>query len=84
MLSVLGEQECPPCDNLVIRYLLNFLQAPNLDVTEQWHAIHARHPKNPYMVSQPTHGVRVVTALGDSDMTLAFGLARQVLGEMAI
>ena len=71
-------------DNQVIRYLRNFLHAPNLDVTDHWHAIHARHPENPYMVSQPAQDVRVVTALGGSDMTLAFGLARQVLGEMAI
>ena len=36
------------------------------------------------MVQEPAPNVRVVTALGGSDMTLAFGLARQVLGEMAI
>jgi len=71
-------------DNLVIRYLRNFLQAPNLDVTDHWHAIHARHPEQPYLVSQPAQNVRVVTALGGNDMTLAFGLARQVLAEMAI
>ena len=57
-------------DNLVIRYLSNFLQAPNLDVTDHWHAIHAHHPENPYLVSQPGQDVRVVTALGGSDMTL--------------
>lgn len=71
-------------DNLVIGYLRNFLQAPNLDVNERWHAVYARHPGRPYLVFSPAENVRVVTGLGESDLTLCFGLARQVLREMSV
>jgi hypothetical protein len=71
-------------DNLIISYVRNFLQAPNLDVSEHWHAIQARHPEHPFLVCSPTHNVRVVTGLGEADLTLSFGLAKRVLGEMAI
>ena len=71
-------------DNLIISYVRNFLQAPNLDVSEHWHAIQARHPEHPFLVCSPAHNVRVVTGLGEADLTLSFGLARRVLGEMAI
>ncbi len=71
-------------DNLVIRYLRNFLQAPNLDVNEHWHAIHACHVEHPFLLCKPADNVRVVTALGGADITLAFGLARHVLREMSI
>jgi FAD dependent oxidoreductase TIGR03364 len=71
-------------DNLVIRYLRNFLQAPNLDVDDHWHAMHARHPEHAFLVCKPADDVRIVTAMGGADLTLAFGLARQVLREMSI
>lgn len=69
-------------DNLIIGYLRNFLQAPNLDVSERWHAIHAIHPDRPYIVFSPAENVRVVTGLGSADLTLSFGLAKRVLDEM--
>jgi len=71
-------------DNLIISYVRNFLQAPNLDVSEHWHAIQAQHPEHPFLVCSPAPNVRVVTGLGEADLTLSFGLAKRVLGEMAI
>src|SRR5882672_9905899 len=70
-------------DNLIIGYVRNFLQAPNLDLTEHWHAIHARYPERPFLVCTPAENVRVVTGLGGADLTLSFGLAKRVLGEMS-
>jgi FAD dependent oxidoreductase TIGR03364 len=71
-------------DNLIISYVRNFLQAPNLDVSEHWHAIQARHPEHPFLVCSPAHNVRVVTGLGEADLTLSFGLAKRVMSEIAI
>ncbi len=71
-------------DNLILRYLRNFLQAPNLDVDEHWHAVVALHPEHAYWTGKPAENVRVVTGLGDADLTLCMGLARRVLGEMGL
>jgi D-hydroxyproline dehydrogenase subunit beta len=71
-------------DNLIIGYLRNFLQAPNLDVSERWHAIQSIHPDRPFLVCSPAENVRVVTGLGGADLTLSFGLAKRVLDEMGL
>src|SRR5450432_256615 len=71
-------------DNWIISYVRNFLQAPNLDVCERWHAIRAIHPEHPFLVCSPAENVRIVTGLGEAELTLSFGLAKQVLSEMAL
>ena len=71
-------------DNLILGYVRNFLVAPNLDVSERWHAIYPRDPEHPFLVVNPADNVRVVTGLGDADFTLSFGLAKRVLGEMSL
>lgn len=71
-------------ENLIISYVRNFLQAPNLDVSERWHATQAIHPHRSFLVCSPAENVRVVTGLGGADLTLSFGLAKRVLGEMGL
>jgi len=71
-------------DNLILGYVRNFLQAPNLDVCERWHAIQARHQEHAFLVCKPAESVRVVSGLADADLTLSFGLAKRVLGEMSL
>ena len=71
-------------DNLILGYTRNFLQAPNLDVKERWHAIQARHPEHAFLVGKPAENVRVVSGLADADLTLSFGLAKRVLAELSL
>jgi FAD dependent oxidoreductase TIGR03364 len=71
-------------DNLILGYVRNFLQAPNLDVDQRCHAVQARHPEHAFLVCKPAENVRVVSGLGDADLTLSFGLAKSVLGEMSL
>jgi len=71
-------------DNLILSYVRNFLQAPNLDVSERWHAVQACHQEHPFLVCKPAANVRVVSGLADADLTLSFGLAKRVLEEMSL
>ena len=71
-------------DNLILGYTRNFLQAPNLDVSERWHAIQARHQEHAFLVCKPAENVRVVSGLADADLTLSFGLAKRVLAELSL
>jgi FAD dependent oxidoreductase TIGR03364 len=71
----------PEIDDLVLAYLWTFLAVPELRVAGRWHGTYARHPAEAYYVARPAAGVTVVTGVGGAGMTLAFGLAEQVLGQ---
>jgi hypothetical protein len=46
--------------------------------------VYAKHPEKPYVSIAPAEGVRIVTGLGGSGMTLSFGLAERTLAEMSL
>jgi FAD dependent oxidoreductase TIGR03364 len=71
-------------DELMLRYLRTFLQAPTWEITQRWHGVYARHAQKPFVRIAPSEGVRIVTAVGGSGMTLSFGLAEQTTREMEI
>jgi FAD dependent oxidoreductase TIGR03364 len=68
-------------DDLILGYLATFLNVPGLRIKTRWRGIYAQHPTEPYFVARPEEGVTVVTGLGGAGMTLAFGLAEQVVRE---
>jgi FAD dependent oxidoreductase TIGR03364 len=70
-------------DDLVISYLATFLSAPDLRIASRWHGCYAKHPRAAYAVVRPAHRATVVTAVGGAGMTLSFGLAEQVVAELA-
>jgi FAD dependent oxidoreductase TIGR03364 len=71
-------------DELILRDLRRFLVAPDLSISERWYGVYAKHREQPYVVLDAAPGVRIVTAVGGSGMTLSFGLAEQIVREMAI
>ena len=71
-------------DELVLRDLRRYLVAPDLSIAERWYGVYAKHPDKPYVAMDAAPGVRIVTAVGGSGMTLSFGLAEQMIREMAI
>lgn len=71
-------------DELILRYLRGFLQAPDLTIAQRWHGVYAKHPVKPYVRWSPEERVRVVTAPGGSGMTLSFGLGEETINEMGI
>jgi FAD dependent oxidoreductase TIGR03364 len=69
-------------DDLILRYLHSFLNAPDLRIAARWHGTYAKHPTEPYLLAHPTPHVTVVTGVGGAGMTLSFGLAEEVVREV--
>jgi FAD dependent oxidoreductase TIGR03364 len=73
----------PRIDQLILDYLHTFLDVPDLQIAARWHGTYAKHPKESYLVKQPAAGATCVTAVGGAGMTLSFGLADQVVKQLA-
>ena len=71
-------------DELVMRNVREFLVAPDLSIAQRWYGVYAKHPDKPWVAIDAAPGVRIVTAVGGSGMTLSFGLAEQMIREMNI
>ncbi|MBC8164939.1 MAG: TIGR03364 family FAD-dependent oxidoreductase [Bryobacteraceae bacterium] len=71
-------------DQLILDYIRTFLAAPDLSIAQRWHGVYAKHPKQAYVASEPAKGVRIVTGVGGSGMTLSFGLAERMVAEMGL
>lgn len=70
-------------DDLVLRYLHTFFAAPELRIASRWHGNNVEHPTEAWLLAQPADGAVVVTGVGGAGLTLSFGLAERVVGEMA-
>lgn len=68
-------------DELVIRYLDTFFNAPNLQIASRWNGVYVKHPAEPYFMARPAAGVTVITGVGGAGMTLSFGLAEKIVKE---
>jgi D-hydroxyproline dehydrogenase subunit beta len=71
-------------DELVMRNVREFLIAPDLAIAQRWYGVYAKHPEKPWVAIDAAPGVRIVTAVGGSGMTLSFGVAEQMVREMNI
>jgi FAD dependent oxidoreductase TIGR03364 len=69
-------------DELVLRNVREFLLAPDLSIAQRWYGVYAKHPDKSWVALDAAPGVRIVTAVGGSGMTLSFGLAEQMIREM--
>jgi len=71
-------------DDLVMKNVREFLIAPDLSIAQRWYGVYAKHPDKSWVAIEAAPGVRIVTAVGGSGMTLSFGLAEQMIREMHI
>jgi FAD dependent oxidoreductase TIGR03364 len=68
-------------DELVLRYLNTFFNAPDMRIASRWNGVYVKHPAEPYFIARPAAGVTVVTGVGGAGMTLSFGLAERTVKE---
>jgi len=66
-------------DNLILEYLDSFLPVDDLEITERWYGVYAKHPTRSYVIDSPLPGVNIVTGVGGAGMTLSFGLAERTV-----
>lgn len=69
----------PHIDDLILSYLGSFLAIDELEVIERWHGVYVRHPQRPYSIATPEADVTALVGLGGHGMTLAFGLAEELV-----
>ena len=71
-------------DDLILREAETFLQLPDPRIAEHWHGVYCQHPDKPFFEAEPAPGVRILTGVGGSGMTLSFGLAERTSRHMGI
>jgi FAD dependent oxidoreductase TIGR03364 len=71
-------------DQLMLRYISTFLDAPDISIAERWFGVYAKHPEKPYLTMEPAPAVRIVTSPGGAGMTLSFGIAEKTVEAMGL
>jgi FAD dependent oxidoreductase TIGR03364 len=71
-------------DQLILREAQTFLRVPDFRVAERWHGVYSMHPEKPFFEAEPAAGIRIVTGLSGSGMTLSFGLAERTMDELGL
>ncbi|NJK36321.1 MAG: TIGR03364 family FAD-dependent oxidoreductase [Oscillatoriales cyanobacterium RM2_1_1] len=66
----------------ILDYLKIFAQFPSFDIAETWHGIYAKWVGKTELILHPQPGVTIVNGLSGAGMTLAFGLAEEVMGSI--
>jgi D-hydroxyproline dehydrogenase subunit beta len=66
-------------DDLILDELDRFLHYDRRQIVERWHGIYLKHPTEPFVFAPIRDNAWAVTGTGGAGMTLAFGLAEQVV-----
>jgi FAD dependent oxidoreductase TIGR03364 len=67
-------------NDLILKYMHTFLQAPDYTIQEQWHGIYPKLTNGETdLVFSPEKQVTIVNGMGGAGMTLSFGLAQEIL-----
>lgn len=70
-------------NEMVVNYLKKFARFKNWSVLESWNGVYAKLTNGePYTFLNPEPGVWIFNGLGGAGMTLSFGLAEKLVGEM--
>ncbi|NML37128.1 TIGR03364 family FAD-dependent oxidoreductase [Chitinophaga sp. G-6-1-13] len=66
-------------NDLILKYMHTFLEAPTYTIQEQWHGIYPKLTNGATeLVLSPEKDVTIVNALSGAGMTLSFGLAEEL------
>jgi FAD dependent oxidoreductase TIGR03364 len=69
-------------DRLILAEARALLGARELEVRQRWHGVYPSAPGDPFLVTAPLPGVRVVEVVSGVGMTTALGLAIRVVSEL--
>jgi len=69
-------------NQIILNYLKTFINVDNFQITERWHGIYPKLQGKLTLVVEPEKNVTVVNGLGGAGMTLSFGLAEKVIGNI--
>lgn len=69
-------------NDLVLKYLFEFVQLPKLQIGQRWHGVYAKSFEQTEWIHNPEKGVTIINGLGGAGMTLSFGLAEEMQNEI--
>jgi FAD dependent oxidoreductase TIGR03364 len=69
-------------NELILEYLATFVILPGARITERWHGMYPKLDGSSELVLQPQSGVSIVQVTNGLGMTLAFGLAEEILARL--
>ena len=69
-------------NQLILDYLSTFIALPNLAVTERWHGVYPSLNGKSELIVHPEIGVTVVQITNGLGMTMSFGLAEELIGQL--
>ncbi len=69
-------------NDLVLKYLFEFVQLPKLQIGQRWHGVYAKSFEKTEWIHTPEEGVSIINGLGGAGMTLSFGLAEEMQSEI--
>ncbi len=69
-------------NEVILNYLNSFVDLGNLKITERWHGVYPKVKGNIDLVVEVEKGVTIVNGLGGAGMSLSFGLAEDIIGEL--
>lgn len=66
-------------NDLILKYMHTFLDAPTYSIQEQWHGIYPKLTNGETeLILSPEKDVTIINALSGAGMTLSFGLAEEI------
>ena len=71
-------------DDLIMKYTLGFLKAPDLRIAERWQGVYAKHPTKSLVTMTPEPNIHIVASPGGSGMTLSFGVGERSIREAGL
>jgi FAD dependent oxidoreductase TIGR03364 len=69
-------------NGLIMEYLKTFVVLKDLSIGQTWNGIYPKLKGKTEFVAQPESGVTIINGLSGAGMTLSFGLAEEVVGQM--
>ncbi len=69
-------------NDVILQYLNTFTDLGALRITERWHGVYPKVTGDISLVAHPDKDVTIVTGLGGAGMTLSFGLAEELIGQL--
>lgn len=69
-------------NDFILQYLGGFARFPDPRIAATWHGIYSKLPGQTEFIAHPEPGVTLVNALSGAGMTLSFGLAEELIGDL--
>jgi glycine/D-amino acid oxidase-like deaminating enzyme len=69
-------------NKLIMDYLKTFVQLKDFSIAQTWNGIYPKLKGKTEFIARPESGVTIINGMSGAGMTLSFGLAEEVVGQL--